>query len=139
MDRTKFNIISFHRIKGTVSQIFLLHFFHGSSSPKPLKITLGPFQVFSKIRGGIRNSRCITSSNDTTVVPFSRRFSLTTGVNATSGKECILSCKYLRAFLKKFETAQMAYSGAWGKLIHEKNLKRKISWHCPFKSSARDF
>jgi hypothetical protein len=27
----------------------------------------------------------------------------------------------------------MVYSGAWGKLIHEKNLKSKISWHCPFK------
>jgi hypothetical protein len=25
--------------------------------------------------------------------------------------------------------------GAWGKLIHEKNLKSKISWHCPFKLS----
>jgi hypothetical protein len=28
--------------------------------------------------------------------------------------------------------AQMIYSGAWGKLIHEKNQKSKISWHCPF-------
>ncbi len=27
----------------------------------------------------------------------------------------------------------MGYSGAWGKLIDEKNQKRKISWHCPFK------
>ena len=27
----------------------------------------------------------------------------------------------------------MRYSGAWGKLIHEKNEKSKISWHCPFK------
>jgi hypothetical protein len=27
----------------------------------------------------------------------------------------------------------MVYSGAWGKLINEKNLKSKISWHCPFK------
>ncbi len=27
----------------------------------------------------------------------------------------------------------MGYSGAGGKLIHEKNLKSKISWHCPFK------
>ncbi len=27
----------------------------------------------------------------------------------------------------------MVYSGAWGKLIHEKNQKSKISWHCPFK------
>jgi hypothetical protein len=27
----------------------------------------------------------------------------------------------------------MVNSGAWGKLIHEKNLKSKISWRCPFK------
>jgi hypothetical protein len=27
----------------------------------------------------------------------------------------------------------MVYSGAWGKLIHEKYLKSKISWLCPFK------
>ncbi len=43
-----------------------------------------------------------------------------------------LSCKYLREFSKKFETAVMVYSGAWGKLIHEKTEKEKISWHCPF-------
>jgi hypothetical protein len=44
-----------------------------------------------------------------------------------------LSCKYLREFSKKFETALIVYSGAWGKLIHEKNRKSKISWYCPFK------
>ncbi len=44
-----------------------------------------------------------------------------------------LRCEYLREFSKKFETALMIYSGAWGKLIHEKNQKSKISWHCPFK------
>ncbi len=27
----------------------------------------------------------------------------------------------------------MEYSGAGVKLIHEKNQKQKISWHCPFK------
>ncbi len=27
----------------------------------------------------------------------------------------------------------MVYSGAWVKLIHEKNQKQKISWQCPFK------
>ncbi len=27
----------------------------------------------------------------------------------------------------------MGYSGAGEKLIHEKNQKQKISWHCPFK------
>ncbi len=26
----------------------------------------------------------------------------------------------------------MGHSGAGGKLIHEKNQKQKISWHCPF-------
>ncbi len=26
----------------------------------------------------------------------------------------------------------MGYSRAGGKLIHEKNQKQKISWHCPF-------
>jgi hypothetical protein len=44
-----------------------------------------------------------------------------------------LSCKYLREFSKKFETALMVYSGAWGKQIHEKKPKSKILWHCPFK------
>jgi hypothetical protein len=56
-----------------------------------------------------------------------------TGINNTSktgGKICrrcrwyrwsTLSCKYLREFSRKFETALMVYSGAWGKLIHEKN------------------
>ncbi len=28
----------------------------------------------------------------------------------------------------------MEYSGAGGKLIHDKNQKQKISWHCPFKA-----
>jgi hypothetical protein len=39
----------------------------------------------------------------------------------------------LRIF-EKNETALLVYSGAWGKLIHEKNKKSKISGHCPFKS-----
>jgi hypothetical protein len=38
-----------------------------------------------------------------------------------------LSCEYLRKFSKKFAMAIMVYSGAWGKLIHEKNQKSKIS------------
>ncbi len=29
----------------------------------------------------------------------------------------------------------MEYSRAGGKLIHEKNQKQKISWHCPFKDT----
>ncbi len=30
----------------------------------------------------------------------------------------------------------MGYSGAGGKLIHKKNQKQKISWHCPIKQSV---
>jgi hypothetical protein len=37
--------------------------------------------------------------------------------------------EYLREFLKKFKMAPM---GAWGTLIHEKNLKSKILCQTPF-------
>ncbi len=47
-----------------------------------------------------------------------------------------LSCEYLREFSKKFETVLIGYSGAGGKLIHEKNQEQKISWHCPFKEAG---
>jgi hypothetical protein len=46
------------------------------------------------------------------------------GVVDTGGQPLAVN---LREFLKKFETALMVYSGAWGKLIHEKNQKQKIS------------
>jgi hypothetical protein len=32
----------------------------------------------------------------------------------------------------------MQYCGAGGKLIHQKNQKQKISWHCPFKGRWSD-
>jgi hypothetical protein len=42
-------------LKGTVSRDFLLLvFFHESVSPRPQSIPLGPFRIFSKIRGDIR-------------------------------------------------------------------------------------
>jgi hypothetical protein len=41
--------------KGTVSKDFLLQvFFTNHLPPKPLKITLGSFQIFLKVRGDIR-------------------------------------------------------------------------------------
>ncbi len=52
---------------------------------------------------------------------------------------CTLTCEYLHEFLKKFETLLMEYTGAGGKMIHVRNQKQKISWHCPFKgTNARD-
>jgi hypothetical protein len=53
-------------LKGTVSRDFLLLvFFRESFSLQPQSIPLGPFQIFSKIRGDIRKSRCTTGINDT--------------------------------------------------------------------------
>ncbi len=40
-------------------------FFHESVSPKPLSAQLGPFRIFSKIRGDIRSSMCTTGVVDT--------------------------------------------------------------------------
>jgi hypothetical protein len=89
--------------KGTVSRDFLLLvYFHESVSPQSQSILLGPFRFFSKIRGDIHKSRCTTGIND--------RWQI---------------CEYSK-------TALLVYSGAWGKLIHEKNQKEKISRHCPF-------
>jgi hypothetical protein len=40
---------------------------------------------------------------------------------------CTLTCGCLSEFSKKFEVVLMGYSGAGGKLVHEKNQKQKIS------------
>ncbi len=34
-----------------------------------------------------------------------------------------MSSEYLREYSKKFETTLTVYSGAWGKLIHEKKIE----------------
>ncbi len=63
-------------------------FFHESPSPKPLKITLGSFQIFSKIRGDIRKSRCTTGVNDTggKFAAGVNRRQIAAGINDTGGK-----------------------------------------------------
>jgi hypothetical protein len=54
------------------------------------------------------------------------------GINDTGGggkicrRWCTLNCEYLREFSKKIEIVLMEYSGAGGKLIHERNQKQKI-------------
>ncbi len=45
----------------------------------------------------------------------------------------------LRICLRIFEKIRNGPNGilrGWGKLIHEKNQKSKISWHCPFKTKV---
>ncbi len=99
--------------KGPVSRDFLLHF-SWIILPQAPGHNKRVISNFSKIRGDI----------------------WTIGINDTSGKFAAgatavidTGCKYLPESSKKFETA-MVYLGTWGKLIHEKNLKSKISWHC---------
>ena len=46
-------------------RFFASGFFHQSVSPQPQSIPLGPFRIFSKIRGDIRSSRLTTGVVDT--------------------------------------------------------------------------
>jgi hypothetical protein len=71
------------RVKGAVSQDFFASgFFHESSSPMALKITLGSFKIFLKIYRYIRKLRCTTGINDT----GSKFSTFTAGVVDTGGK-----------------------------------------------------
>jgi hypothetical protein len=66
-------------LRESVTRFFASGFFHESVSPKPLSIPLGPFRIFSKIRGIIRSSRLTSGINDT-----GGKFA--TGVNDAGGK-----------------------------------------------------
>ncbi len=48
--RFKIETPSLIGLKGQCHEIFWFRFFHESSSPRLVKITLGPFQILSKIR-----------------------------------------------------------------------------------------
>jgi hypothetical protein len=58
-------------------------------------------------------------------------FPFATGVNNTFGSPW--SCEYL----SEFETPLMGYSGAWGKLIHEKTRSRKSRGTVPLRNEIR--
>jgi hypothetical protein len=55
-----------------------------------------------------------------------------TNVIETGGKFATGVNEYIPEFSKKIAMTLMIFSGAWGKVIHEKDLKQKISLHCPF-------
>jgi hypothetical protein len=160
-------------LKGQCHKIFCLGFFRESSSPKPLKIILGPFQIFSKILGDIRKSSCTTGStipvancqrcqrhrwqiigivSDCLHLQVNLKENNFLYVNSTT-QRC--PNKIIKTFLivdffhlplstttvvhlelqisprilKKNQNA--CYGILRGKLIHEKNLKSKISWPYP--------
>ncbi len=69
-----------HSLKGQCHEIFCIWFFSWISFPKPLSIPLGPFRIFSKIRGDIRSSRLTTGINDT-------GDKIAAGINDTGGNQ----------------------------------------------------
>jgi hypothetical protein len=58
------NFANEEELKGQCHEIFYYRFFHDSSSPKPLKITLGPFRIFLETCGDICKSRWNSGIND---------------------------------------------------------------------------
>jgi hypothetical protein len=69
---------------------FASGFFHGSSSLKPPKITLGSFRILLKILGAIYKSRCTTGVNGIlplqSTTPAANFATGTAGVVDTGGK-----------------------------------------------------
>ncbi len=124
-------------LKGHVTRFFALSFFYESSSPKPLKITLGSFQIFSKILGDIRKSRCNTGIKDTGGKFWRLKiFFHLPPVQCQGHHWCTSSCEYLREFSKKIETTLVEYSGAWGKLNQEKTWSRQSRDTVPLKGPS---
>ncbi len=170
--------------RDSVTRVFASGFFHKSPSPKPLKITLGSFRIFSKICGDIHPSQGaspgqrlwqICSWQILQPVPLmlltpvanlppvsamgtllgcrhlkvNLKTKIDIYVNSSTQRcpnkiikifwlkifsichqcqrhrWCTLNCEYLREFSEKFETALLVYSGACGKLIHEKSQKSR--------------
>jgi hypothetical protein len=137
--------------KGAVPRDFRLLVILMISSPKHLSVLIRPFRIFSKIRGDIRGSRCTTSVVDTggkwkkssirkiliilfghlwvveltyirDLPPVSTTLAKMVAKFATGVPVVHLALQISPRIFEKFETFLMGYSGAGGKLIHEKNL-----------------
>jgi hypothetical protein len=75
--------------------------------------------------------------NDTSSIPVTKFaadvidnwWKIATGVIDFGGAPWLANISGGREFSEKFEMT--LFSVAWGKMIHEKNLKQKILWHCP--------
>jgi hypothetical protein len=77
-------------LRDSVTRFFASGFFHVSVFPQPQSIPLGPFEIFSKIRGDIRKSRCTTGINDTggkfAAGVNASGCKIAAGINETGGK-----------------------------------------------------
>ncbi len=140
-------------LKGQCHEIFCFCFFSSISFPPSPECPIRTVSNFSensrrysqvKVHHRYQRHRWqfTTDINDTggkfaSGVYDWRFFAFATGVVDTGGKPWAANIS--ANFRKKFETTLVVYSGAWGKLIHKKNQKSKISWHCPFKPSSVTF
>jgi hypothetical protein len=63
-----------------------------------------------------------------------------TGSNFAAGviRQCTLICEYLRKFLTKFEMTLVSFSGAWGKMTHEKIESKKSCDTVPLKGLSHE-
>ncbi len=111
----KFFIRHCSSLKGTVPRDFrLLFFFMNRFPPSPWVYQKSRFEFFRKFA----EIFAAQGAPPVSLIPV---------------VHLDLRLLYLREFSKKFETVLMQYSGAGGKLIHQKTQKQNISWHCPFK------
>ncbi len=106
--------------KGTVSRGFWLQVFFMDHLPWSPDYLISPILNILKILLKIRSS---TSPVSTTLLASSPSVSMIIPVNLPP-----VSTTPIQIFFFKFEMAQ-GLGGKW----FMKNLKSKISWHCPFK------
>ncbi len=136
-------------LKGQCHEIFCFWFFHESLSPQPQSIPLGPFRIFLKICGDIQQVKVQHQyqRHRWQICRWCQRHQRkeAAGIYVTNGKfdndtgGAPWAANISADFRKNSKQPFIVYSGAWGKLSHEKNQKSKISLHCPFKWSVHIF
>ncbi len=148
-------------LKGQCHEIFCFWFFSWISFPPAPEYSIKTVSNFSKIRWDIRSSRFATGVNDTggkwKKSSIRKILIILFGHLWVVEKTCVYFCLqvhfqvsaawYCSDYLPPVSltpvvhldlriSPRMLLSGALGKVIHEKNLKQKISWHCPFKADV---
>ncbi len=128
--------IEYIDLKGQCHEIFNLWFFSWISFFQATEHTIRAVSNFSKIRGDIRFSRFTTGVVDTG--GKLKKSSLSRSSSLQSIWSLILFPLFATGVVDTGGAPWLAnisagYSGAGWKLIHEKNQKQTISWHCPFK------
>ncbi len=126
-------------------RFFASGFFHESVPPPPSQsVPLGPFQIFSKICGDSqvkvhhwcqrhRRQNCRRYQQHRRQI--CHRFQQHQRQILPPVLLVLLIPVVNLPPVSKITAANLLpVSGAWGKLIHEKNQRSRISWHCPFKS-----